>query len=64
MNIDNAYIDMIKMGGSVKCPDDAGLSTHVVIMMTEDGCRPVICNVGIFSCYCDKFAVNRDDVTY
>ena len=30
------YRELIKMGGSVKCPDDAGLSSHVVIMFTED----------------------------
>ena len=27
-------VDMMRMGGSVKCPDDAGKSSHVVIRMT------------------------------
>ena len=51
---------MWKMGGSVKCPDDAGPSSHVIIMMTENDCRPVLCNVGIFSCSCSNIHANRD----
>ena len=52
------------MGGSVSCPADIGLITKVNILMSENGCSPVLCNVGIFANIYGDIDANRDDAVF
>lgn len=49
-------LELLKTGGSVKCPEDVGASQYVIIHLDGSGGdlrRP--CNVGIFSCECSNY---------
>ena len=56
--------EMTKMGGSVYCPDNVGRSDHIIIKFTDPGVRPVLCNVGIFSCSCSNLRATRGSSDY
>lgn len=49
-----AVNELMKNGGSVKCPEDVGTSQYVFIKFGGSGKRRP-CNVGIFGCQCTNF---------
>ena len=54
--------ELIKMGGSVSCPDTIGSSKFVVIHMSKETCeKPILCNVGIFTCHCSSYRATRQN---
>ena len=56
-------IEILKLGESVKCPENIGTSLYVIVYLENTFnalARP--CNIGIFSCYCTNYeAVARTD---
>ena len=54
-------INIMRMGASVKCPDDIGPSQYA-ILKADPNCEVKLCHVGIFTCYCSSLVATRSNV--
>ena len=51
-------MNIMRMGASVKCPDDIGPSQYVILKV-DPNCKAHLCHVGIFTCYCSALVASR-----